>query len=78
MRERRERERKKKIPLTYRFTYDLLVTSSGVDDQATALLMERFYTHLRADMGKGEALRQAQIDTLAEHAHPYYWIRLSR
>lgn len=44
-----------------------------VDDQATGLLMERFYTHLRAGMGKAAALRQAQIDIRAEYPNPYYW-----
>jgi tetratricopeptide (TPR) repeat protein/CHAT domain-containing protein len=45
----------------------------NVDDAATALLMERFYTHLRAGMSKGEALRQAQMDVRGEYPHPYYW-----
>jgi CHAT domain-containing protein/Tfp pilus assembly protein PilF len=46
-----------------------------VDDEATALLMERFYTHLRHGMGKAEALRQAQLETMAVegYANPYYW-----
>jgi CHAT domain-containing protein/Tfp pilus assembly protein PilF len=45
----------------------------NVDDAATALLMERFYTHLRSGMSKGEALRQAQMDVRAQYSHPYYW-----
>lgn len=45
----------------------------GVDDEATAALMERFYTHLRNGTGKAEALRQAQIDVREEYPHPYYW-----
>jgi CHAT domain-containing protein len=44
-----------------------------VDDQTTALLMERFYTHLRAGMGKAAALRQAQLDVRADYPNPYYW-----
>jgi CHAT domain-containing protein/tetratricopeptide (TPR) repeat protein len=44
-----------------------------VDDQATALLMERFYTHLRAGIDKAQALRQAQLDIRAEYPNPYYW-----
>ena len=44
-----------------------------VDDQATALLMERFYTHLRAGMGKAAALRHAQLDVRADYPNPYYW-----
>ena len=35
--------------------------------------MERFYTHLRAGMGKAEALRQAQLDVRATYPAPYYW-----
>lgn len=45
----------------------------NVDDAATNLLMERFYTHLRAGMGKAEALRQAQMDVRAQYPAPYYW-----
>jgi tetratricopeptide (TPR) repeat protein/CHAT domain-containing protein len=45
----------------------------NVDDAATALLMERFYIHLRVGMGKGKALRQAQIDVRVKYPHPYYW-----
>ncbi len=45
----------------------------SVEDQATAELMEHFYTHLRAGMGKAEALRQAQLDTRAAYPNPYYW-----
>ena len=45
----------------------------SVDDEATGLLMERFYTHLQAGMGKAEALRQAQIETREEYPNPYYW-----
>ncbi|MEK7440490.1 MAG: CHAT domain-containing protein, partial [Chloroflexota bacterium] len=45
----------------------------SVDDQATGLLMERFYTHLRAGKGKGEALRLAQQEVRAKYPSPYYW-----
>jgi len=45
----------------------------NVDDEATAFLMERFYIYLKADMGKGEALRQAQMDTREQYPSPYYW-----
>jgi CHAT domain-containing protein len=33
----------------------------SVDDFTTTLLMEHFYTHMQAGMGKAEALRQAQV-----------------
>ncbi len=45
----------------------------NVDDEATALLMERFYIHLREGMGKAQALRQAQVELRAKYPHPYYW-----
>jgi hypothetical protein len=45
----------------------------NVDDKATTVLMERFYTHLRAGMGKAQALQQAQRDVRAQYPHPYYW-----
>jgi len=46
-----------------------------VNDEATALLMERFYIHLKEGVGKAEALRQAQLELIEEgtHADPYYW-----
>jgi CHAT domain-containing protein/Tfp pilus assembly protein PilF len=45
----------------------------SVDDEATELLMERFYTHLRAGQDKAAALRQAQLDVREEYPNPYYW-----
>jgi tetratricopeptide (TPR) repeat protein len=54
-------------------TPSVIATLWSVDDEATALLMERFYTHLRAGMGKAAALRQAQIDVRAKYPNPYYW-----
>ena len=51
----------------------LLTTLWPVDDEATAELMERFYTHLRAGVSKAEALRLAQMETRKAHAEPYYW-----
>jgi len=57
----------------YAGTPSVIASLWNVDDEATALLMERFYTHLRAGLSKGEALRQAQIDVRDEYPHPYYW-----
>jgi CHAT domain-containing protein/Tfp pilus assembly protein PilF len=45
----------------------------SVEDESTALLMERFYTHLRAGVGKAEALRQAQLEVREKYPSPYYW-----
>lgn len=47
-----------------------------VDDKATALLMERFYTHLQNGHDEVRALRQSQIELQAEHpelSSPFYW-----
>jgi len=57
----------------YAGTPTVVASLWNVEDQATAQLMERFYTHLRAGMGKAAALRQAQLDIQAEYPHPYYW-----
>jgi CHAT domain-containing protein len=35
--------------------------------------MQEFYRNLKAGRGKAEALRDAQIATLAKYPHPYYW-----
>ena len=50
----------------------------SVDDEATAVLMEAFYTHLKAGIGKAEALRAAETDLRRDEAHPqwahpFYW-----
>jgi len=57
----------------YAGTPTVIASLWKVDDQATTLLMERFYTHLRAGMGKAQALRQAQSEVRAQYPHPYYW-----
>ncbi len=43
------------------------------DDAATAALMVRFYTRLKAGETKAAALRAAQQETRAEYPHPYHW-----
>jgi hypothetical protein len=45
-----------------------------VDDEATALLMQGFYSNL-ATLGRGLALRRAQEALIhnPRYAHPYYW-----
>jgi CHAT domain-containing protein len=47
----------------------------SVDDAATCELMEAYYDKLLAGGGRGEALRQAQLEMLcrSDRAHPYYW-----
>lgn len=47
-----------------------------VADEATSELMKTFYAQLGdADNSKAQALRQAQLDTMAveEFSHPFYW-----
>lgn len=46
-----------------------------VDDEATRLLMETFYAHLKTGMGVGLALQQAQLAVLArpEFREPAFW-----
>ncbi len=57
----------------YASTPTVVASLWTVDDQTTALLMERFYTHLRAGMSKAAALRQAQLDLRVDYPNPYYW-----
>jgi tetratricopeptide (TPR) repeat protein len=56
----------------------VLVSLWSVDDDATRLLMEKFYTHWlddRDDPGKTEALHRAQADVRATAGfeHPRFW-----
>jgi CHAT domain-containing protein len=46
-----------------------------VNDQATAVLMKRYYGQLLLGGGRGEGLRQVQLELLRDkdHAHPYWW-----
>jgi CHAT domain-containing protein/tetratricopeptide (TPR) repeat protein len=54
---------------------NVLATLWPVEDRATADLMTRFYTALRAGRPEPEALAEAQRATLrnAATAHPFYW-----
>jgi CHAT domain-containing protein len=65
------------VGLTRSFLYagtpSVIASLWNVDDEATGLLMERFYTHLREGTGKAAALRQAQIEVREEYPNPYYW-----
>ena len=54
-------------------TPTVIATLWNVDDEATGLLMERFYTHLGEGMGKAAALRQAQLEVREAYPDPYYW-----
>jgi CHAT domain-containing protein len=46
-----------------------------VDDAATRDLMVGYYMRLQKGEGRGEALRNAQLNMFksADRSHPYYW-----
>lgn len=56
-----------------------IATLWGANDEATANLMGKFYNNLAGDaqVSKARALREAQLELLAEpdsqYRHPYYW-----
>jgi len=51
----------------------LVVSRWGVDDEATAALMQDFYATLVRGETVSGALRTAQLGTLASRPHAYYW-----
>jgi CHAT domain-containing protein len=59
----------------------VLASLWSVSDRPTAMLMKRFYTHLRQGKTKDEALRAAQLDLIgtkkAGLSHPYHWAAFS-
>jgi CHAT domain-containing protein len=57
----------------YAGTPNVIASLWNIDDQATGLLMQKFYSHLRQGNGEAEALQKAQREVRAEYAHPYYW-----
>ena len=65
------------IGLTRAFIYagtpSVISTLWRVEDRASYELMRVFYRNLRAGQSRGDALRQAQLATLREYPHPYYW-----
>lgn len=47
-----------------------------VDDYGTQSLMTQYYKNLTTNMGRSEALREAQLDMIKsgeKYNHPYYW-----
>ena len=48
-----------------------------VHDEATAGLMARMHERLRALRQPSAALREAQLEMLGTHPHPYYWAAFS-
>ena len=61
--------------LIYAGTPSVIASLWSVSDESTRVLMEKFYTHLRAGKGKAAALRAAQMEMIAsgKYAHPYHW-----
>jgi CHAT domain-containing protein len=57
----------------YAGTPSIITTLWQVNDRASYELMQVFYRRLKAGQGKAEALRQAQLATLAKYPHPYFW-----
>jgi CHAT domain-containing protein/uncharacterized protein HemY len=47
----------------------------SVSDYATRELMKNFYKNLKSGMGRGESLRQVQLQMLKQkgRTHPFYW-----
>jgi len=54
--------------------HTVIATLWPVDDEATGLLMEKFYTNLR-EHNKIDAMRLAQLELRSDpaYAHPFYW-----
>jgi CHAT domain-containing protein len=52
---------------------NILASLWEVDDQATNVLMQRFYRELRAGAPLRQALRTAQRDVMARMPEPLYW-----
>jgi CHAT domain-containing protein len=48
-------------------TPSLLASLRSVEDASTAYLMTHFYGYLQEGLGKGEAMRQAQLDTMEKY-----------
>ena len=51
----------------------VVVSLWNVDDESASELMVRFYRNLKTGMNKGEALRQAQLETINDNGFPFFW-----
>jgi CHAT domain-containing protein len=64
------------VGLTRAFIYagtpSIITTLWKVNDRSSYELMREFYQHLKSGK-KSEALRQAQLKTMAEFPEPFYW-----
>lgn len=59
--------------LLYAGARSLLLSMWDVDDRSTAEFMKLFYSDLRHQHNKAEALRSAMLDLRVRYPHPYYW-----
>ncbi len=57
----------------YAGTPSVVVSLWNVNDESAADLMIRFYRNLKTGMNKGEALRQAQLETIRDNGFPFFW-----
>jgi CHAT domain-containing protein/Tfp pilus assembly protein PilF len=59
----------------YAGSSSVLMSLWSVNDQATYLLMERFYRHLKSSESLMGALRNAKLEMIHSRtlSHPYYW-----
>jgi CHAT domain-containing protein/tetratricopeptide (TPR) repeat protein len=51
----------------------LLASLWDVNDEATACLMDHFYSAVRDGVGKAESLRRAMAAVRARYPHPFFW-----
>ena len=51
----------------------LVMSLWSVSDYPTKKLMTEYYQNLKQGMGRGSALRQAQLKMVKENLHPFYW-----
>ena len=53
----------------------LVMSLWPISDYTTRELMTNYYRNLKQGMGRGEALRQVQLDMLKQNPnlHPFYW-----
>ena len=56
-------------------TETLVMSLWPVSDRVTRQVMTAYYTGLKNGLGRGDALRQAQLATLRNptRSHPFYW-----
>jgi len=56
----------------YAGTPSVVTTLWAVDDKSTFLLIQDFYLNMKT-MGKGAALRTAQLNVMKNYHHPFFW-----